>query len=149
MHSFSNLISLLLLLLLSSQEGLASPASLEKRQSTATTSKYCNSKSICYLQYSWGTTIPVFRVAIPDSATTNTAFDTLLQIVSPVSLNWVGFSWGGGMTLNPLTVLWPNGNGATVSSRWATYVNLMSYSRFPSQPNSHPTLPCSAASELH
>ena len=124
MRSLSNLISLLLLLLLSSQEGLASPASLEKRQSTATTTKYCNTKSICYLQYSWGTTIPVFRVAIPDSASTNTAFDTLLQIVSPVSLNWVGFSWGGGMTLNPLTVLWPNGNSATVSSRWATYVVL-------------------------
>ncbi|KAK4129824.1 iron reductase domain protein [Parathielavia appendiculata] len=77
-------------------------------------------QEICYLEYSWGASVPVFRIAIPDSAKTNTPFDTLLQIVSPVSLGWAGFSWGGGMTLNPLTVVWPNGNGATVSSRWAT-----------------------------
>jgi hypothetical protein len=121
MHVLSNILPILLLLLLGSQEGQASPT-LDKRQTTA---KYCNpGTQICYLEYSWGPTVPVFRVAVPDSASTNTAFDTLLQIVSPVSLAWVGFSWGGGMTLNPLTVVWPNGNGATVSSRWATCVFL-------------------------
>jgi hypothetical protein len=34
------------------------------------------------------------------------------------------------MTLNPLTVVWPNGNGATVSSRWAKYVFLFRSSCF-------------------
>ena len=122
MHIFSNTASLLLPLLLlgGSQESHASPAALDKRQ---TTGRYCNpSSQICYLEYSWGPTVPVFRIAVPDSASSNTAFDTLLQIVAPASLGWVGFSWGGGMTLNPLTVVWPNGQGATVSSRWSTYV---------------------------
>jgi len=121
MRTITNILSLLLLLLLSgSREGLASPATatLSKRQTTA---RYCNpSTQICYLEYSWGPTIPVFRIAVPDTAATNAQFDTLLQIVAPASLGWVGFSWGGGMTLNPLTVVWPNGQGATVSSRWAT-----------------------------
>jgi hypothetical protein len=127
MHaSFSNILSLLLLLLLGGGGAIASPAAspaeLDKRQ--AVTSKYCKpGTSMCYLEYSWGPTIPVFRVAVPDSAATGAAFDTLLQIVSPVSLTWVGFAWGGGMTLNPLTVIWPNGNGATVSSRWAKCVS--------------------------
>ncbi|KAH6651371.1 hypothetical protein F5144DRAFT_84613 [Chaetomium tenue] len=120
MHVFSNTISLLLPLLLlgGSQEAHASPAALDKRQ---TTGRYCNPASqICYLEYSWGPTVPVFRIAVPDTASSNTPFDTLLQIVAPASLGWVGFSWGGGMTLNPLAVVWPNGQSATVSSRWST-----------------------------
>ncbi|KAM7197786.1 hypothetical protein V8F20_006459 [Naviculisporaceae sp. PSN 640] len=91
---------------------------INKRQ--ATTSKYCNAQSICYLQYSTtSTSTPIFRIAIPD--VTTTPFDTLLQIIAPVSLGWAGFSWGGGMTNNPLTVAWPNGNTGkvTVSSRWS------------------------------
>ncbi|AEO69821.1 uncharacterized protein THITE_2056800 [Thermothielavioides terrestris NRRL 8126] len=128
MYAVSDILSLLLLLLLGiSGEGQASPVSprpnhLDARQSTPTTGKYCNpSTSICYLEYSWGPTIPVYRVAIPDSASSGAPFQTLLQIVAPASLGWAGFSWGGGMTLNPLTVVWPNGNtGVTVSSRWAT-----------------------------
>jgi hypothetical protein len=153
----TKLLSLLLLLLLSgSQEALASPtpnsspsessSSLSRRQ--ATTGKYCNpSTQICYLEYSWGPSIPVFRIAVPDSATTNTPFDTLLQIVSPVSLGWAGFSWGGGMTLNPLTVVWPNGNGATVSSRWATYVLFFLTSLSP--PRFLPPLPLSFSTPSH
>lgn len=93
---------------------------IDKRQST--TSKYCNTQSnICYLQYATtSTSTPIFRIAIPD--VTATPFDTLLQIIAPVSLGWAGFSWGGGMTNNPLTVAWPNGNTGkvTVSSRWST-----------------------------
>ncbi|KAH6853123.1 hypothetical protein B0I37DRAFT_348609 [Chaetomium sp. MPI-CAGE-AT-0009] len=119
MHVFSNAFSLLLPLMLlgGSQEGQASPT-LDKRQ---TTGQYCDAASgMCYLEYSWGPTVPVFRIAVPDSAASNSKFDTLLQIVSPASFGWVGFSWGGGMTLNPLTVVWPNGEGATVSSRWST-----------------------------
>ncbi|KAL2195530.1 hypothetical protein P885DRAFT_78973 [Corynascus similis CBS 632.67] len=118
MRAITNFVSLVSLLLLSSQEGHASPAEVSKRQST---SQYCNPETqICYLEYSWGPTAPVLRVAIPDSASTGSNFETLLQIVSPSTYGWVGFSWGGGMTLNPLAVVWPNGNGATVSSRWAT-----------------------------
>ncbi|KAK3309371.1 uncharacterized protein B0T15DRAFT_497670 [Chaetomium strumarium] len=126
MHALSRIISVLLLLLSSSEGGLASPAlnnhnlDLETRQSAPAISRYCNpATSICYLQYTWTPTVPVFRVAIPDTASTSTPFDTLLQITAPSSLGWVGFSWGGRMTLNPLTVVWPNGNSATVSSRWA------------------------------
>lgn len=89
---------------------------LGKRQTTA---KYCNAtSSICYLQYSTTASNPVFRIAIPDGA--SAPFAVLLQIIAPVSLGWAGFAWGGGMTLNPLTVAWPNGNKAIVSSRWST-----------------------------
>lgn len=108
-----NLLSYLLLALLN----------LQQQAAAQSTGQYCDSTSqVCYLQYSWGTTIPVFRLAVPDSASTGGNYDTLLQIVAPVSVKWAGFSWGGGMTSNPLTVVWPNGNSATVSSRWATYV---------------------------
>ncbi|KAH6633857.1 hypothetical protein B0J18DRAFT_452733 [Chaetomium sp. MPI-SDFR-AT-0129] len=106
-----NLLSYLLLALLN----------LQKQAAAQSTGQYCDSTSqVCYLQYSWGTTIPVFRLAVPDSASTGGNYDTLLQVVAPVSVKWAGFSWGGGMTSNPLTVVWPNGNSATVSSRWAS-----------------------------
>ncbi|KAK3987663.1 hypothetical protein QBC44DRAFT_343808 [Cladorrhinum sp. PSN332] len=91
------------------------------------TTKYCAPSSgstagICYLQYYISPTAPIFRIAIPSDASSNAAFDTILQIVSPTALGWVGFAWGGGMTGNPLTVVWPNGNTGqvTVSSRWST-----------------------------
>ncbi|KAL2150911.1 hypothetical protein VTH82DRAFT_6009 [Thermothelomyces myriococcoides] len=101
---------------------LGSPAAaavVDKRQSKV--GQYCNpTTQICYVEYSWGPTVPVFRIAVPDSASTGTDFQTLLQIVAPATLGWAGFSWGGGMTANPLTVAWPNGSGGvTVSSRWA------------------------------
>ncbi|KAK4234258.1 hypothetical protein C8A03DRAFT_18803 [Achaetomium macrosporum] len=124
MRALSHIISVLLLLLSSSDGTLASPTlnhELETRQSTPTIIRYCNpATSICYLEYSWGPSVPVFRVAIPDTASSGTQFDTLLQVIAPSTLGWVGFSWRGRMTLNPLTVVWPNGNtGVTVSSRWA------------------------------
>ncbi|KAK4231651.1 hypothetical protein QBC38DRAFT_201091 [Podospora fimiseda] len=90
------------------------------------TSKYCAPSSgtqtpLCYFQYYISPTAPLFRIAIPSDATSSTAFDTVLQIISPTALGWVGFAWGGGMTGNPLTVVWPNGGSGqvTVSSRWA------------------------------
>lgn len=90
---------------------------LDKRQST---SKYCSPESpkFCYVEVSTTHSNPIYRIAIPDAPSAN--FDTLLQIVAPVSVGWAGFAWGGGMTLNPLAVAWPNGNKATISSRWAT-----------------------------
>lgn len=96
--------------------GLVHAASLTER---ATLAKYCNTTAnVCYIEYSSTASNPIYRVAIPDA---NAApFDTLLQIIAPVSLGWAGFAWGGAMTLNPLTVAWPNGNTVTVSSRWST-----------------------------
>ena len=114
--SSSRLIALFLLFFLATSHGHSTK--LSQRQ---TTSKYCPpSSSICFLEVITRPSNPVFRLAIPDATTA--PFDALLQITAPVALGWAGFSWGGGMTGNPLTVAWPNGNNATVSSRWATYV---------------------------
>ena len=89
---------------------------LETRQDA---SKYCDATSkMCYQEITIRASLPVFRLAIPD--TSAAPFDTILQIISPVSFGWAGFAWGGGMTLNPLIVAWPNGNKVVVSSRWAT-----------------------------
>jgi hypothetical protein len=84
----------------------------------AATTKYCFAGfgNVCYAQYA--TSSLQFRVAIPDA---NAApFDALLEVTAPTAAAWVGVAWGGQMTNNPLTIAWPNGNGATVSSRWAT-----------------------------
>ena len=90
---------------------------LDSRQTTPT--KVCNSTtSICYLETTSKATQPIFRIAIPD--TSAAPFDTILQIISPISYGWTGFAWGGAMTLNPLVVAWPNGNKVVVTSRWAT-----------------------------
>lgn len=93
---------------------LVHAAAVSKRQE-----KYCNtSTSVCYIEYSTTASNPIYRIAVQDKPAA--PFDTLLQIIAPASLGWVGFSWGGAMTLNPLTVAWPNGNSVVVSSRWAT-----------------------------
>jgi hypothetical protein len=65
----------------------------------------------------------VFRVAVPD-ATSGTAFDTVVQMVVPNEVGWAGLGWGGGMSQNPLLVVFRNQNnqGVLASSRWATYV---------------------------
>jgi len=84
-----------------------------------TTSKFCSSDGgVCYVDIATRPGNPTYRIAIADSSAA--PFDTLLQIISPASLGWAGFAWGGGMTLNPLTVAWPNGDKVVVSSRWAT-----------------------------
>ncbi|KAL1838928.1 hypothetical protein VTJ49DRAFT_2059 [Mycothermus thermophilus] len=95
---------------------------LSKRQYNA--ARYCDNsrtQGMCYLEYSrpGTTTVPVLRVAVPEGVSSGSTFDTVLQIVAPVTLGWAGFAWGGGMTRNPLTVVWPNGEGVTVSSRWS------------------------------
>ncbi|RKU41441.1 hypothetical protein DL546_001394 [Coniochaeta pulveracea] len=86
--------------------------------------KYCDTTTtICYSQFTTTNNI-AFRIAIPDTAT-SAPFDVLVQIVAPKSVGWAGIAWGGQMTYNPLTVAWPNGAAATVSSRRATYVFLL------------------------
>lgn len=102
------------LLLFSS--GVVHGAEVSRRQ--ATTAKFCDASfgNVCYAQYA--TPNVVFGIAIP--AVDAAPFKTLLKITAPNSAGWAGLAWGGGMTNNPLTVAWPNGNGAMVSSRWAT-----------------------------
>lgn len=84
----------------------------------ATSAQYCASENICYAEYSTPSADIVYRVAIPDSS--EAPFDILLQIEAPASVGWAGIAWGGRMTGNPLTISWANGDGAVVSSRWAT-----------------------------
>ncbi|KAK4163730.1 hypothetical protein QBC43DRAFT_344965 [Cladorrhinum sp. PSN259] len=102
---------------------LAAPTedALDKRQAYGVTSKYCSTASggLCYLQYFVSPTSPTYRIALPSDATANSAYDVVLQVIAPNALTWAGFAWGGSMIQNPLTVVWPNGNQATVSSRWA------------------------------
>ncbi|KAK0732361.1 hypothetical protein B0T21DRAFT_384676 [Apiosordaria backusii] len=121
MH-LSSLIALLSAPLLATSSPLSSSSSsseIEPRQVYGVTSKYCstasgNVPSLCFLQYYISATAPTFRVALPSDATNNAAYDTILQIISPITQTWVGFAWGGGMTNNPLTVAWPNGNQGQV-----------------------------------
>ena len=61
----------------------------------------------------------VYRFAVASNAPSG-AYDVVIQVVSPNQVGWNGLAWGGNMVRNPLTVAYPNGNRATVSSRWAT-----------------------------
>lgn len=61
-----------------------------------------------------------FRTAVPTSATA--PYDVVLQLTALKEVAWLGLSWGGTMLNNPLTVVWPNGNTVTISSRLATYI---------------------------
>jgi hypothetical protein len=62
-----------------------------------------------------------YRIAVPSNATKATPYDVVLQIVAPLtSCGWAGFAWGGGMTYQPLTIVWANGQNPVVSSRVAT-----------------------------
>jgi hypothetical protein len=83
------------------------------------TAKYCpGGTEICFSESRVAAHDITFRIAIPEAAAA--PFDVLLQIVAPVSVAWASIAWGGQMTRNPLTVAWPNGQSAVVSSRWAT-----------------------------
>ncbi|EUC48068.1 iron reductase domain protein [Bipolaris oryzae ATCC 44560] len=62
----------------------------------------------------------IYRIAQPANVSANQPYDIVLQVIAPSSLGWVGLAWGGSMVRNPLTVSYPNGQKATVSSRWAT-----------------------------
>ena len=94
-------------------------AAPEKRQAGAT--KYCpGDTSICYSEYTIVSSQIKFRVAVPEVE--KAPFDVLLQIVAPkTAAGWAGIAWGGKMSSNPLTVAWPNGDSAVVSSRYTTY----------------------------
>lgn len=97
---------------------LANSSESAKRQST--TAKYCpGDTQVCFSEFQEPTNDVIYRIAIPDVS--SAPFDVLLQIVAPIAkAGWAGIAWGGAMKNNPLTVAWPNGAGAVVSSRWST-----------------------------
>ncbi|KAF2202442.1 cellobiose dehydrogenase-like protein [Delitschia confertaspora ATCC 74209] len=79
---------------------------------------YCDSvTSLCFSSYSVSNIL--IGVAIPNA--TVAPYDVVLQIVAPISIGWVGFSWGGTMPYVPLTVGWINKAASTTiySSRMA------------------------------
>jgi hypothetical protein len=96
----------------------AANGSATKRQST--TPKYCpGGTQICFSEFIEPTSGIAYRIAIPEVSAA--PFDVLLQIVAPIDkAGWAAIAWGGAMNRNPLTVAWPNGNTAVVSSRWST-----------------------------
>ncbi|RKU47033.1 hypothetical protein DL546_008568 [Coniochaeta pulveracea] len=61
-----------------------------------------------------------FRIAVPSDAQNGAAYDTVIQVVAPNDVGWLGLAWGGSMTYDPLTVSWSNGGSVVVSSRYAT-----------------------------
>ena len=81
------------------------------------TLKYCAADGTCYSEFIAPNSNISYRIAIPD--TPSASFDILLQISAPSTIGWAGLAWGGVMSKNPLTVVWPNGNSGVVSSRWA------------------------------
>jgi hypothetical protein len=75
---------------------------------------------ICYSSYSDSESGMTFGVALPKNVTD--PYDAILKITAPIANTWAGFSWGGNMVWNPLSVAWPNGKSGTISARFALYV---------------------------
>lgn len=100
---------------------LARGVEVQRRQDAVEGShQYCpGGTEVCFSEFVTPTDNIVFRIAIPDVEAA--PFDILLQVVAPkAAAGWAGLAWGGAMTGNPLTIAWPNEDGAVVSSRWAT-----------------------------
>lgn len=75
---------------------------------------------ITYSSYTNPETGISFGVALPLNV--SDPYDAVISVTAPVSnTTWAGFAWGGTMVWNPLTLGWPNGNSAVVSSRFALY----------------------------
>jgi hypothetical protein len=75
---------------------------------------------ISYSSYTEPETGMTFGVAFPKNVTD--PYDAIIRITAPIANQWVGFSWGGDMVWNPLSVSWPNGQSGTISARFALYV---------------------------
>jgi hypothetical protein len=76
---------------------------------------------ICYSSYSDTESGMTFGIALPKNVTD--PYDAIVRITAPVANKWAGFSWGGNMVWNPLSVAWSNGNSGTISARFALYVH--------------------------
>ncbi|KAK3695648.1 hypothetical protein B0T22DRAFT_508949 [Podospora appendiculata] len=110
---------LALLALSSTQVSPASARGSDQVKRQDVTQKYCpGGTSICFSEYTVATHNIIYRIAIPE--VTAAPFDILLQIVAPKAVGWAGLAWGGKMSNNPLTIAWPNGDSALVSSRFTT-----------------------------
>ena len=77
----------------------------------------CDSSKFCFSVYSNEESGSTFGVALPSNVTD--PYDVVLSITAPIANYWTGFSWGGNMVWNPLSVVWPNGKTVTPSSRFA------------------------------
>lgn len=97
---------------------LASNAEPSKRQGT--TARYCpEGTQVCFSDFREASSEVIYRIAIPDVSAA--PFDVLLKIVAPIAkAGWAAIAWGGRMNNNPLTVGWPSGDSAVVSSRLST-----------------------------
>jgi hypothetical protein len=92
-------------------------APTDKLTERSAAAKVCDEASkICFTEYTSPNGIS-FKVAIPDTAKSGTAFDVMLSVTAPKAIGWAGFAWGGAMGNNPLTVGWANGDKPVVSSR--------------------------------
>ncbi|KAK4039553.1 hypothetical protein C8A01DRAFT_46968 [Parachaetomium inaequale] len=115
-----SLKSLVLLAVGGTQAWTVSAGSSEPTKRQSTTAKYCPGETqVCFSEFTESASDIVYRIAIPDVSAA--PFDVLLQIVAPIDkVGWAGVAWDGKMNGNPLTVAWPNGDSAVVSSRWST-----------------------------
>lgn len=77
--------------------------------------KSCDSLGRCFSTYATDGGVS-FGIAVPDGAT-KAPFDVIIQVTALKSIGWAGIGWGGAMTYNPLTIVWPNGKDVVVSSR--------------------------------
>ncbi len=95
-------------------------ASTALSQAPASVQSCDTAAGICFSTYTDATTGISVGISLPQNVTD--PYDAIVKVVSPVTNTWVGFSWGGTMTWNPLSVAWPNAKTAVVSSRFALYV---------------------------
>ncbi|KAH3945777.1 hypothetical protein HBH53_141500 [Parastagonospora nodorum] len=77
---------------------------------------------ICYSSYSDAESGMTFGIALPKNVTD--PYDAVIKITAPIANTWAGFSWGGNMVWNPLSVAWPNGKSGTISARFAFSIGL-------------------------
>ncbi|CAO2656883.1 Nn.00g056860.m01.CDS01 [Neocucurbitaria sp. VM-36] len=77
---------------------------------------------ISYSSYSDPESGMSFGIALPKNVTD--PYDAIIRITAPVANKWAGFSWGGNMVWNPLSVAWANGNSGTISARFAFGISL-------------------------
>ncbi|KAF2663046.1 iron reductase domain protein [Lophiostoma macrostomum CBS 122681] len=80
------------------------------------------STGICYSGYQDTTSGMYFGIALPKNPVD--PYDAIIKIVAPVAHYWAGFSWGGTMVWNPLSVAWRNNQTTTISSRFAFSISL-------------------------
>jgi len=78
-----------------------------------------------------------FGIALPKNVTD--PYNAIIKITAPIANTWAGFSWGGDMVWNPLSVAWANGKSGTISARFALYVNLSAISTY-GQPSNFSTV---------